>query len=83
LIAVTAERAFLSALDGSCRTPIAALATVAHGQVAMEGLVARQDGSVVVQKHGRRETSQAVALGDMIGQQIKGEMPADFFAAAH
>src|ERR1700744_4549903 len=38
-IAVPAERAFLAALDGSCRTPIAALATVSGGEVRMEGLV--------------------------------------------
>ena len=36
-IAVTAERAFLACLDGSCRTPIAALATVSRRQAVDEG----------------------------------------------
>ncbi len=38
--AVTAERAFLRALGGGCRAPIAALGTVEDGTLRLEGMVA-------------------------------------------
>ena len=47
-LAVVAERAFLSALDGSCRTPIAGYARKnASGGLTFKGLVAAVDGSKV------------------------------------
>lgn len=42
---VTAERAFLAELDGSCRTPIGGLTEAIGDQVRFRGLVARPDGS--------------------------------------
>ena len=42
------ERAFLTALDGSCRTPIAGLAQrSASGGMSFRGLVASPDGKTV------------------------------------
>jgi len=82
LIAVTAERAFLAALDGSCRTPIAALATVDNAHMVLEGLVARPDGSSVVRMRQEGQAASAGLLGDDMGQQIKGKMPLDFFVIA-
>ena len=41
---ITAERAFLAALDGSCRTPIAALAELDADRLRLRGLVASPDG---------------------------------------
>jgi hydroxymethylbilane synthase len=81
-IAVRAERAFLAALDGSCRTPIAALATVADGEVRLEGLVARPDGTAIVRVRERAVTADAARLGDEAGRRIKADMPEDFFIAA-
>ena len=47
-IAVVAERAFLAALDGSCRTPIAGLAVRGpDGNMHFRGLVGAPDGSKV------------------------------------
>lgn len=44
-LAISAERAFLSALDGSCRTPIAGYAQKnASGGLSFKGLVASPDG---------------------------------------
>ena len=49
-LAVVCERAFLAALDGSCRTPIAGLAQRgAGGGLAFRGLVAAVDGSQIFQ----------------------------------
>jgi hydroxymethylbilane synthase len=74
----TAERAFLEALDGSCRTPIAALASITGGRLTLLGEVLTPDG-----KHRwRREDSAALgpdadaaarALGLKLGAEIRAE----------
>jgi hydroxymethylbilane synthase len=56
-IAVTCERAFQAALDGSCRTPIAGLARVDGEQLRFAGEVLAPDGNEAVQ------TSFEIALG--------------------
>ncbi len=43
--ALTCERAFQAALDGSCRTPIAGLATVEGGTLTFNGEVLAPDGT--------------------------------------
>jgi len=58
---VEAERALLAALDGSCRTPIAALARVAGDRLTLDALVVRPDGS------GLRRTTRAGAVADAAG----------------
>jgi hydroxymethylbilane synthase len=77
-IATTAERAFLQALDGSCRTPIAALAKINGGTLDFLGEVLTPDG-----KHcWRRQQSVALggdavesarALGAKLGAEIVAE----------
>jgi hydroxymethylbilane synthase len=42
---LAAERAFLKALDGSCETPIAALAELDGANLRLRGEVLRPDGS--------------------------------------
>lgn len=74
----TAERAFLEALDGSCRTPIAAMAHIDNGTLSFLGEVLTPDG-----KHRwRRQHSVALgsdhiaaarALGLKLGAEIKAE----------
>lgn len=51
------ERAFLGALDGSCRTPIGGLATLEGGTLRFTGEVLSADGKQ------RWRRSQAIALG--------------------
>ncbi len=43
-LAVTAERAFLARLEGSCRMPIAALGELAGGRFAFRGMILTPDG---------------------------------------
>ena len=50
---VRAERGFLAALDGSCRTPIAGLATIEGEDIHITGLVASPDGERVEEITGR------------------------------
>ncbi len=49
--ATTAERAFLARLDGSCSTPIAALASLEPGGLALRAQILTPDGSKVFSAH--------------------------------
>lgn len=77
---IAAERAFLAALDGSCRTPIAGLARITGDVLHLTGEVLRPDGSQVerIAAEGPREA--AVRIGHDAGTALKGRLPADFFA---
>jgi hydroxymethylbilane synthase len=76
-IETTAERAFLTALDGSCRTAIGALAEVdANGNLAFVGEALSGDG----QRRWRLDETlngatleSAAALGTRLGQKLKLE----------
>jgi hydroxymethylbilane synthase len=78
-IALAAERAFLAALGGSCRTPIAGHARLDGETLNFRGLVAKTDGSdaIEVSRQGRR--ADAAALGADAGNEIKRRAGADFF----
>jgi hydroxymethylbilane synthase len=80
--AVTAERAFLAALDGSCRTPIAAYARVENGFVRFRGMIVTPDGgqALDVSRDGPRD--RAAALGADAGGELKRRAGADFFVQA-
>jgi len=82
MVAVTAERAFQARLDGSCRTPMAALATLDGDLISFDALVARPDGTDVIRIREHGLTAEAAKLGDDMGQRIKAEMPKDFFIDA-
>jgi hydroxymethylbilane synthase len=77
-IAVAAERGFLHALDGSCRTPIGALARINSGMLHFLGEILTPDGS---ERWRREETlalsgdpcGDAAAFGRRIGAQIRAE----------
>lgn len=70
---VTSERALLEVLDGSCRTPIAALARVAGGRLALQGLVAKPDGSRVVSGAREGVRADAARIGRDLGQFLRAE----------
>ena len=75
-LAITAERAFLRALDGSCRTPIAALAEVMDGGLSFRGEVIAKDGSISFARTERLENPTkdlAYAMGFRLGQDIRSE----------
>ncbi|HLG90230.1 MAG TPA: hydroxymethylbilane synthase [Alphaproteobacteria bacterium] len=79
---LAAERAFLAVIDGSCRTPVGALARVSEASVRLEALVVRPDGSALIRRSGEGPRADAAALGAELGRAIRADMPADFFAAA-
>jgi hydroxymethylbilane synthase len=81
-VALAAERAFLTVLDGSCRTPIAGHATVDNGRVRFRGLIARPDGSESFAAAREGAAAEAAALGADAGRELKSRAGADFFAPA-
>jgi hydroxymethylbilane synthase len=78
-IALDAERAFLAALDGSCRTPIAGLATVDGGRVHFRGMILRPDGSQVFETTRQGVVAEAGLLGADAGRELKARGGPDFF----
>jgi hydroxymethylbilane synthase len=77
--AVAAERALLAALDGSCRTPIAGLATVTGDTLALQALIATPDGATVHRDAREGRTSEAAALGTAAGEALRAVGGPDFF----
>ncbi|MBL4614189.1 MAG: hydroxymethylbilane synthase [Magnetovibrio sp.] len=85
VVRVTAERAFLRVLDGSCRTPIAAHAWYDGDKtLQFKGLVAKPDGSVVhaVSRNGVATLIDADAMGRDAGEELKGKIGPDFLVTA-
>ena len=75
---VAAERAMLAALDGSCRTPIAGLATIDDGRITLDALLLAPDGSA--ERRGRitGAVGEAVALGGELGQRLRRDAGPEF-----
>jgi hydroxymethylbilane synthase len=68
---VTAERAFLAVLDGSCRTPIAALAEIEGDDLKFRGLAARPDGRDLISVERRGGITEAATLGRDAGIDLR------------
>ncbi|MCP8938739.1 hydroxymethylbilane synthase [Alsobacter sp. SYSU M60028] len=79
-IALAAERAFLTVLDGSCRTPIAGHAVVEGGVVRFRGLVLRADGSESFEAAREGAPEDAARLGGEAGRDILARAPSDILA---
>jgi hydroxymethylbilane synthase len=77
--AVTCERAFLSVLDGSCRTPIAGHAQIHGDEMHFRGLILTPDGQTEhsVEMSGKR--SEAYDLGRAAGEQVRQAAGTSFF----
>ncbi|HMD65647.1 MAG TPA: hydroxymethylbilane synthase [Stellaceae bacterium] len=68
---VAAERAMLAALDGSCRTPIAALGQLDGDRLRLEGLLLKPDGSAEIRARRSGAIADAQALGTELGGELK------------
>lgn len=84
-ITTTAERAFLEALDGSCRTPIAALAGISDGELTLLGEVLTPDGKhrwrrLEAAPLGEAPYDTARGLGLKLGADIRAEAGALYTA---
>jgi hydroxymethylbilane synthase len=81
-IAVSAERAFLAVLDGSCRTPIAGHAVLSGGRLAVRGMILKPDGSEAHEAAREGPASEGVALATSAGMELKEKGGPAFFAPA-
>jgi hydroxymethylbilane synthase len=70
-ICVEAERAFLAALDGDCKTPMAAHATLDGERLQLRGLLADADGSRP--RRGQRDgaATDGPALGRALAESLR------------
>jgi hydroxymethylbilane synthase len=75
-IALLAERAFLAALDGSCRAPIGGHAQIMGDRIYFSGIVIAPDGTNAVETTREGYVSDAEALGADAGQELRARAPA-------
>ncbi len=76
---VDCERAFLEALDGNCKTPIAGQAKIIDGKIQFRGLIAMPDGSLKYETSAEGEVADAKQIGLKAGQELKERAGAKFF----
>ena len=77
--AVSCERAFLGALDGSCRTPIAGHATMHGDAIRFAGMILTPDGSCWHDVEIEGSRTDAAALGAAAGATVRNKAGNDFF----
>jgi hydroxymethylbilane synthase len=70
-IAIACERAFLAALDGSCRTPLAGHATIENGAIVFRGHSLTLDGVHCFETTRQGSASDAARLGRDAGEEVK------------
>jgi hydroxymethylbilane synthase len=77
--AIACERAFLGALDGTCKTPISGYATIFGDAVHFRGLIARPDGASAHDIVANGHRGDARKIGDEAGHAIKRLAGPGFF----
>ncbi len=78
-LCATAERELLAALEGSCRTPIAALASLDDNRIALDALVVSPDGKICHRLKASTTTSRARELGRETGERLRSIAGPNFF----
>ena len=69
-IAVSAERAFLNAMGGSCRTPLAAKGAIVNNKIHLVALVASPDGRRLIRGEHDGPTDMANQVGTTLAEQL-------------
>ncbi|TPJ67493.1 hydroxymethylbilane synthase [Mesorhizobium sp. B2-7-1] len=77
--ALACERAFLAALDGSCRTPIAGHATVSGEKLDFTGLIISPDGTESHEVRLDGEAADAAEIGLDAARTVRARAGAKFF----
>jgi hydroxymethylbilane synthase len=67
---ITAERAVLQALDGTCHTPVAASAHFHDAKITMTAKLMSLDGVTAVEVEGKAPASEAAAIGKDLGLRL-------------
>ncbi len=77
--ALICERAFLEELDGSCRTPIGAYATINGNQISLHGIILKPDGTESHEDRMHGTTGDAREIGLEMGRILKARAGDKFF----
>ncbi|MED5260981.1 MAG: hydroxymethylbilane synthase [Myxococcota bacterium] len=83
-ITVSAERAFLAALEGDCSVPLAALCEISvENEATLRGLVSTPEGDRVIRAERKLEAAvvDAAKAGAELAEEILGEGGAEVLAA--
>ena len=75
--AVTAERAFLAALEGGCQVPIGALSVETDGISTLHGMIADMNGTRVVRGSVLVDDADPALSGIRLANQLRGEGASD------
>ena len=68
----------LAMLDGSCRTPIAALAEIERGVLTIEGLLLSPDGLCEIRERRTGALANAAAIGSALGEALRRRAGPEF-----
>ena len=79
---ITAERAFLSALGGGCRAPIAALGTVNGTTLKLEGMVVDVSGKKLLHASAEGNAMSPEQVGVRLAQKMLAMGASEFIAEA-
>lgn len=69
-LALDAERAIVTQLEGGCNVPIGAFATIDDDQMTLQGLVASLDGKTVYKKELKGNKVNARTMGRELGSEL-------------
>ncbi len=73
-IAVKAERAFLKGIEGGCKTPVFALATLVADSLTLTAGVAAVDGSGVFRQTATDHAENGLILGETLAQEVLSQV---------
>lgn len=76
--AITAERAMLAVLDGSCRTPVGALTTRDGDRLTLKGEILSLDGKTAFDSMA--SGTDPLALGRQVGEDLLAQAGTDWLA---
>jgi hydroxymethylbilane synthase len=82
LVCLTAERALVTAVDATCRTPVAAYARLENGALTMDAFVGLPDGSVWIRDELEGDPEEPAVLGAEIAQRLIDAGAEDILAQA-
>ena len=69
-LAITAERALLHVLEGSCQIPIAALTRIQGSRLELQALISDADGREIIEDSIVGDVTRAAELGARLGESL-------------
>lgn len=79
-ICVSAERAMSKGLGASCQVPVGGYATVSENLIILQGLVAKPDGSLLLQTQQQGNAKDAEKIGKLAAEDLLTQGAGDILA---